>query len=145
MAPDPYGAPTENQKHLKLMKHLEKISTWLKENHRQLMGSKWNNCEAEVIASQTVHACANNFKEHGEALSWLGRGCLRERAVCGTDNKSGLQRLLDDGSLVLEAYTGSLQPAEDTATFGGKPQVLRVTPNLLEYIAAHYNLKLEQA
>ncbi len=66
----------------------------------ELMGSKWQNCEAEVIATQTVCACANNFTDHGEAISWQGKGTLAGRAVCGTDNAHGLGLLIKDGMLV---------------------------------------------
>lgn len=99
----------------------------------ELMGSKWQNCECETIAMQTISACATNFKNHGDAFSWLGRGALRGRAPCGINNAQGLGRLLQDGSLTQESYEGPLSPPDTTAAENGLPQILRVTDALLEY------------
>lgn len=52
---------------------LTKVAGALEDPYK-LMGSKWRNCEAEVIAWQTIKACANNEAAHGEAFSWLARG-----------------------------------------------------------------------
>ena len=103
---------------------------------RELMGSKWQNCEAETIAVQTISACALNGRNHGEELSWCGQSVFFGRQLCGTNNSRGLHILLDDGSLVLEEYTGALTPPDGTATQNGRPLVLRVTESLLAYAAS---------
>lgn len=99
--------------------------------------SKWQNAECEAIAIQTISACHHNLKEHGDAFSWLGTNATRGRAACGTDNKAGLSRLINDGSLIQEPYTGPLAPPSDTATDEkGNPLVLRCTESLLHYAAS---------
>lgn len=103
---------------------------------RELMGSRWQNCEAEVIALQTISACALNLKDHGEALSWLDKNCTNGRQMDGTNNSSGLQLLLDDRCLVMEAYTGPLKPPAGIAQKAGRPLVLRCTDRLLHYAAS---------
>ncbi|MEO6077184.1 MAG: hypothetical protein ABIP54_00155 [Candidatus Andersenbacteria bacterium] len=111
---------------------LYKVAERIK-NGREMMGSKWQNTEAEVIAMQTIVACCSNHKKHGDALSWLGRSATVGRQVCGTDNSRGLQMLVTDGSIVIEQYKGSLRPSDNTSDDGGVPLVLRVTNSLLEY------------
>lgn len=111
---------------------LKKVAAKIKTGY-ELMGSKWQNSEAEVIAMQTINACKNNLKDHGDAFSWLGGNATRGRAQCGTDNARGLGKLIADGSLVQEDYTGPLTPPDGTATHNGKPQILRVTDALLAY------------
>lgn len=108
-----------------------------------LMGSKWQNCEAEVIASQTICACRNNLADHGDAFSWLMASATRGRAMCGTNNSAGLQRLIDDGSLIVEDYAGDLSAPSGVAVVEGKSQVLRVSDSLLLYAASHMKLKLD--
>lgn len=121
-----------------LLATAEKIKTgW------ELCGSKWRNTEAEVIALQTITACALNLKNHGEAFSWLGWSCTRGRGPCGTDNARGLGLLEADGSVVVESYTGPLQAPNTTAIRDGKPQVLRVTDKLIMYAASKINAKPE--
>ena len=104
-----------------------------------LMGSRWRNCEAEVIAAQTIAACARNFKDHGEAISWLGKGALLGRQQCGTNNAHGLNLLLQDGMIVMEVFTGTLQPSkpDDIAMKDGKYLVLRCTEKLLLYVISY--------
>lgn len=121
---------------------LQRIAAKVKTGY-EFMGSKWGNCEAEVIALQTLTACAVNEREHGEALSWLGQGCLRGRDMAGTDNAGGLARVLKDGSLVKERYTGNLTPPLGTATEGGKPLVLRCSDSFLLYAASLLKVKVE--
>jgi hypothetical protein len=100
----------------------------------EFMGSKWQNCEAEVIALQTLTASAVNFKSHGDAFSWLGSGATRGQDMSGTNNADGLARLFADGSLIEEVYVGPLTPPVGTAQSpDGRPLVLRVTTNLLKY------------
>jgi hypothetical protein len=103
------------------------------------MGSKWQNCEAEVIAVQTISACALNLKNHDEAISWQGRGTLSGRQMCGTNNLHGLNLLLNDGMIVSEKYTGPLKPGEPEtiATEGEQYLVLRCTEKLLQYALGH--------
>lgn len=103
---------------------------------RELMGSKWENCEAEVIAMQTICACANNLKIHGEAISWQGEGTLTGRARCGTDNAHGLGLLLKDDMIISEEFTGTLKPSKRAgiAMENGNYLVLRCTEKLLHYV-----------
>lgn len=120
---------------------LAKVAAALKDPYA-LMGSKWRNCEAEVIAWQTIKACAANEAEHGEAISWLGRGCLSGRQLDGTNNARGLAKLVEDGALVREVYEGTLPAPESTAQEDGRPLVLRVTPELLNYVIGLCKLKI---
>lgn len=61
--------------------------------------------------------------------------------MCGTDNSKGLAKLISDGSLVKEVYEGQLAAPEGTAMENGKPLVLRVTDELLNYIIGHCKLQ----
>jgi hypothetical protein len=54
---------------------------------RELMGSKWQNAECEVIATQTIRGCYNNFRDHGNPFSWASSNVMRGRAQCGTASK----------------------------------------------------------
>jgi hypothetical protein len=101
----------------------------------ELFGSKWGNCEAEVIAMQTIKACQRNLDHHGVAFSWLSTTATAGRGRDGTDNAHGLQLLLQDGSLVQDDYLGALQPPAGTQRINGMSQVLRVTDALLLYAA----------
>lgn len=102
----------------------------------ELCDSKWQQGEAELIACQTINACANNFRDHGEAISWCGSSAL---GSCGTglvDNGSGVSKLQRDGSIVLEPYTGKLTPSKPDGIAkdkDGKFFVFRVTNSLLKY------------
>ncbi len=112
---------------------LQNLAKRLKD-YGQFMGSKWQNCEAEVIAMQTIGACAKNLTDHGEAMSWLSRSATSGRQMCGTNNSHGLGLLLADGSLIEESYDGPLTPPDNTAIDDkGNPRVLRVTDELLHY------------
>lgn len=102
----------------------------------ELMGSKWSNAEAELIAVQTISACQMNQKDHGDAFSWLAGSATTGRRQCGTNNARGLAMLIEDGSLVQEDYAGTLTSPPGTAIHNGKPQVLRVTNRLLHYAAS---------
>jgi hypothetical protein len=106
------------------------------------MGSKWQNCEAETIALQTICACSNNLKRKGDAFSWLSGSCTTGWQQCGTNNVRGLQMLLDDGSLIREDYTGGHKAPQGTATHDGKFQILRVTNTLLGYAASKMKIDL---
>ncbi len=102
----------------------------------EFMGSKWENCEAEVIALQTITAYALNLKEHGEPLSWLNRGATSGHQMCGTNNAHGLHLLIQDGMLVREPYLGQLKPKDMDAISRdekGQMEVLRCTLALLKY------------
>lgn len=121
--------------------HLKKVAAAIKTGH-EMMGSKWQNCEAEVIALQTVSACALNLKNKDDAFSWLAGSCTTGRQQCGTNNARGLQMLLDDGSLIQESYTGKHKAPSETATHDGKPQILRVSQHLLKYVASQMKVTL---
>ena len=114
---------------------LQKVADLIKTSGA-LMGSRWRNCEAEVIAAQTIAACARNLKDHGEAISWLGKSALSGRQQCGTNNARGLDLLRNDGMIVLEVYTGTFQPSKpgDIAMKDGGYLVLRCTEKLLLYV-----------
>ncbi len=106
------------------------------ETGNELMGSRWQNSEAEVIACQTISACCVNCRRHGEALSWYGDGLLDVSGAGNVNNPGGLRRLIDDECIVIESYEGSLEaPGDVVCDKGGKPLVLRVTQQLLEYVA----------
>ena len=86
-----------------LLKVADKIKTgW------ELCGSKWQNCEAETIVCQAICSCALNFREHGDAFSWQGKGTQCVSGGGLADNPKGMQSLLDDKCIVLEPYTGQL-------------------------------------
>ena len=99
------------------------------------MGSKWQNCEAEHAAVQTLTACALNFAKTGEAISWVGKNALRGRQQCGTDNRAGIGKLEADGMVEMAEYNGDLQPPKpaDIARENGNFLVLRVTNKLVDY------------
>ena len=123
------------------MKHLETVASHIKTGG-ELCGSKWQKGEAELIALQTISACANNLKSKGDAFSWLAGSCTTGRQQCGTNNARGLQMLIDDGSIVQEDYTGPHEAPAGTATHNDKPQVLRVTNSLLLYAASEMGVEL---
>lgn len=110
----------------------------------ELFGSKWGNCEAEVIAMQTIKACQRNLDYHGVAFSWLSITATSSRQLDGTDNSCGLGMLLQDGSLVQADYLGALQPPAGTYRVNGMAQVLRVTDVLLLYAAKMLSVPLEE-
>ena len=97
-----------------------------------------------MIALQTLTASANNFKEHQDAFSWLGQSARLGRQQCGTDNRSGIAQLIDDGMASVEPYEGDLDAPVGTAINGGDlPLVLRVTNRLINY--ADQFIKREEA
>lgn len=99
----------------------------------ELMGSKWGNCESEVIMCQTLAACAKNLQDHGEALSWAMPNCWAPKDMHHNNNARGLQRLMADGDLVVEDYTGKLTPAKGVKVHKGFPQVFKITEQGLHY------------
>jgi len=123
------------------MKHLETVASNIKTGW-ELCGSKWQNSEAEYIALQTITACALNLKTKGDAFSWLTSSCTTGLQRCGTNNARGLQMLIDDGSIIREDYTGDHKPPTTTVISNDKPQILRVTNNLLLYAASHMKVEL---
>lgn len=102
-------------------------------HNRVFMGSKWKKMEAEHIAAQTISACADNLKKNNDAFSWLMNSATTGRQNCGTNNAHGLHIVLDDGSFIMEDYSGPLKPPQDVFTKNGKPQVLRCTDKVLQY------------
>lgn len=110
----------------------------------ELFGSKWGNCEAEVIAMQTIKACQRNLDHHGVAFSWLSTNAVAALRPDGTNNAHGLQLLLQDGSLVQDDYLGALQPPAGTYRVNGMSQVLRVTDALLLYAASMLSVPSEE-
>lgn len=112
---------------------LRKVKAGIKHG-REMMGSKWNNCEAETIALQIISGCANVLETHGEAFSWQGKGTLASGPH--VDNPGGVQRLINDGSIVIESYEGDAEPSKNVVMVSGKPQIFRITPSLLHYAAS---------
>jgi hypothetical protein len=107
-----------------------------------LANSKWQKCECEVIVAQTVNACATNLERHGEAFSWLCESAIKGRQSCGTDNGSALSRLIKDGSITVGDYTGTAVAPKGTVRKGGKPQVVRITESLLDYVIQKAKIKV---
>lgn len=107
---------------------------------RELMGSKWGNCEAEHIALQILAGSRAVHRKHGEAFSWQGLGT--QKSGSGISNPEGVGRLLRDGSIVLEEYDGDLKPENDVViSENGKPMVFRPTPSLLYYAASQMGVE----
>lgn len=103
----------------------------------ELMGSKWQNCEAETIASQTICACALNYKNHGEAFSWCGVGT---RGIGGNglvNNPRGMGKVVNDGSIIVDWYDGPLKPKDPDTIIqkDGKFCILRCSESLIWYAA----------
>ena len=108
----------------------------------ELTGSRWGNVEAETIAWQTINACRLNLDRHGDAFSWYGSQLDRSSGT--VDNPKGLRDLVNDGCIVIEAYTGHLPPSPNTATDeSGHPLILRVTDALLDYVAMKCDVNLD--
>ena len=54
------------------------------------------------------------------------------------NNPRGIQKVIADGSVVMEPYLGDLTPPDNIQTDAdGNPLVLRVTDSLLEYVDQH--------
>jgi hypothetical protein len=106
---------------------------------RELMGSKWGNCEAETIAMQCLASCAYNLKKHGDAFSFQGVGTKMRFGNGLSDNPKGMQSLLQDGSIIAEPYEGPVVPENGGKTTvldeHGKWVCLRVTESLILYAA----------
>jgi len=98
--------------------------------------SKWQNSEAEVIALQTISACAFNLKCHGEPFSWQGDGTKKTSGGGIINNPHGVQLLLNDKSLELVEYQGDLKPPKSIVHKNGHPMIFRVMPSLLHYAAS---------
>ena len=97
----------------------------------ELMGSRWQNCEAETIACQVIANCHSNYCKYGNAITWQHKNVLRS-----SGNENGLRILLDDKCIILEPYEGILTAPDDTVCDeDGRPMVIRATPRLLEYAA----------
>lgn len=102
----------------------------------ELCDSRWQSTESEIIACQAIKSCRSNHERRGEAFSWCGSGLTRVSGGGLMDNPAGLQKLLDDGCVVVEPYVGEASPPKGTVVDSkGKPLVLRVTQRLLEYAA----------
>lgn len=125
------------------MNDLLKIVAENVESNWDLCGSKWQNCECEVIVAQTIHACVTNLEKCGEAFSWLNENATRGRANCGTNNGAALNRLIADRSITIGDYVGTAVCPEGTVYVNGKPQVVRVTEQLLKYVAKHIKLEID--
>ena len=115
---------------------LQKIAAELKD-YGQFTGSKWQNYEAEVLAMQTLGACALNLEKHNKAFSWL-----MSSAMIG-NNYRGMQKLVDDGSIEIVDYTGLATPPDDVERYKGVPQMCVVTDSLLLYAASLLKLTLD--
>lgn len=107
---------------------------------RELMGSKWGSCEAEVIACQAIGSCALNFRKHGDAFSWQGTGTKIISGGGLGNNPKGMASLINDRSIKVEPYEGKLKSPEDTVRDKqGRPMVIRISNNLLHYAAGMIN------
>lgn len=101
-----------------------------------LMGSKWGNTEAEIIAIQTICACGLNLEQHGDAFSWQGTGTTVTSGGRLFDNPKGVNSLLADTSLILEEYENpqNLEVPKGTVySNNDKPMIFRCTEKLLDY------------
>lgn len=121
---------------------LKRIAAELKD-YGQFMGSKWGNCEAEVLAMQTLGACALNLEKYGEPFSWLMTSAMNGRQQDGTNNANGLRILLDDKSVEVRDYDGPAAAPVNVARKDGKPQVLVVTDKMLTYAASMLEISLD--
>lgn len=98
---------------------------------RDLMGSKWQNCEAAALVSQIIAACKNNLERHGDAFSWATYRMAWEASGIPIVGKKSTSDLL------LVAYDGPLcRPDGVAVNEHGKPLVFRVTQELLDYCEA---------
>jgi len=101
----------------------------------ELSNSKWKNCEAETIVCQTLCACKNNLKTHGDAFSWATDNALHGMGGNGlVDNARGVRTIGED--LIVEPYVGNAKPKdpEGIATNeAGQYLVFRPTQKLLDY------------
>ena len=93
-----------------------------------LMDSKWCNYITEVIAAQCIRSCSNNHRKYGDAFSWATENMLKG------ENRCGLSNLTRDGSIVRELYEGDRKHPKTTQIEDGKPVILRVTNEMLEYV-----------
>ena len=100
---------------------------------RMFWASPWQMCEAEEMARQTLFACKNNLKDHGDPFSWLGNGTRTFGGGGLVNNPEGLARITDTGYLVIEDAPDGLQPTKSTIYKDGKPQVLRLTEKFMAY------------
>lgn len=113
-------------------KLLTRVAAKVKDNW-SLCESKWGKSEAEVLVAQTIHACANNLRAHGDAFSWLMPTAAGRYGNGLFDNGHCLSMLLRDGSFVEEPYEGPVSPPEGVARKDGKPRILRCSEALLRY------------
>ena len=116
------------------VKLLEKIADILRKNQDYLMGSRWQNIEAEVIATQAICSCFYNYKKTGDSFTWANKNVTSRSLLSGVDNESALSCLIREGSIIMEMYTGNLDCPQNTLHIDGVPQILRVTNDLLEYV-----------
>lgn len=109
------------------------IAEHLRKNQYALMDSIWQNAETEVVATQTICACDLNFRNKGNAFSWVGERLMLNNRT-GPQNYSGLRRLLDGGYMTMESYHSECSCPKNTYMADGVPQILRVTNELLQYV-----------
>ncbi len=62
--------------------------------------------EAEYMVARTVHACALNEKEHGEAFSWVGDNVRSSQGNGIVDNTTAYDMLLREEYLIEEKRDG---------------------------------------
>lgn len=124
-----------------LLALLQKVAK--KCNNYSLMDSKWQNSEAETIASQCLASCALNHREHGDAFSWASTNLDAIGGNGLVNNPDGLGRLTRDGSIIVEEYNGPLKPKKpsEIQQRNGKFLVLRVTAALIYYAASELKVK----
>lgn len=111
---------------------------------REFMGSRWKNCEAEVIALQTIGACGFNLEKHNAAISWQGASTLNVSGGGLVNNLNGIKILLKDGVITLEPYDNILGlevPQGTVHADDGRPMVFKCTEGLLDYAIKFMMLK----
>lgn len=113
---------------------LKKIADILRKNQNSLMGSRWQNIEAETIATQAICSCFYNYEKTGDPFSWANKTVASRDVLSGVDNGSALSRLIREGSVIMETYQGNSDCPQNTLHIDGAPQILRVTNELLEYV-----------
>jgi len=116
------------------VKLLEKIAGILRKNEDSLMGSRWQNIEAEVIATQAICSCFYNYEKTGDPFTWAHKDVASRDLLSGVDNGSALSRLIHEGSVIMETYQGNSDCPKNTLHIDGTPQILRVTNELLGYV-----------
>ncbi len=104
---------------------LANIADKLKKRTRgeELTGSKWRHSESEDFATYVIFCSDYNRYKYGDAFAWYPFSAF------------GCSKLLEDGSITQEDYTGKATPPKTTVKINDKIQILRVTDSLLQYVS----------